>query len=52
VNFTCLTSYKPSESGSKNLIYATDTNRCLRELCEDHQVGKDLVGKELLRYEN
>jgi len=34
VNFTCLTTYKPEQAGSKHLIYATDTLRCLRELHE------------------
>jgi len=33
VNFTSLTTYKPDQ-GSKHLIYATDTLRCLRELQE------------------
>ena len=44
VNFTCLTTYKPEHAGSKHLIYATDTLRCLREL----QEGDD---KRMMKFE-
>lgn len=46
VNFTCVTTFKP-EGTTKPLIYATGTDKTIRELIE----GNNQIGKESLRYE-
>lgn len=46
VNFTCVTTYKP-EGTNKPLIYATGTDKTIRELIE----GNNQIAKETLRYE-
>lgn len=52
VNFTSLAAYKPEnnkENGNKQLIYATDTMRSLREIQESDTPGG--LGKELVKFE-
>ena len=51
VNFTSLAAFKPEnskENGNKQLIYATDTMRSLREIQEPSDGG---LGKELMKFE-